>query len=104
MTRRFTAGHSSPSSVNFQEQYGIPGRVSGGHDMHVDTILESMVRANTGNSTIPTNTQGNCAIPFLCRAACTRQVFVVTINVFSSGRQDLKLIEEGNKPVVKSDL
>ena len=25
---------SAPSSVNFHEQYGVPGRVSGGHDRH----------------------------------------------------------------------
>jgi hypothetical protein len=76
-----------PSSVNFQEQYGDPGRVSGGQDRHVVITRESMVRANTGNSTIPTDLQGNSAIPFLFRAACTRQVFVVTMSVFSSGRR-----------------
>jgi hypothetical protein len=84
--RGFIADHSAPYSVNFHEQYGVPGSVSGGHDKHVVIIRASMVRANRGNSTIPTDLQGNSGIPFLFRAVCTRQVFVVTMRVFLSGR------------------
>ena len=72
--------------------------------MHCVIIRASMVLANTGNSIRPTDLQGNCAIPFLSRAACTRQVFVVTIKVFSSGRRISSFIKEGNKPIIKSDL
>ncbi len=85
-TSSFHTPGLSSSRVNFQEQYGTPGPVSGGHDRHVTSIRESMVRANTGNSIRPTDLQGNEGIPFLSLADCTRQLVVVTMSVLSSGR------------------
>jgi hypothetical protein len=81
--------HYSPSCsrVNFQEQYGVPSFVPGGQDRHSVLTRASMVRAKTGNSTNPTDRQGNSGIPFRSRAAWTRQVFVVTTRVFLSGRR-----------------
>ena len=81
---------------------GVPGSVSGGHDRHVVIIRASMVRAKTGNSTIPTDLQGNSAIPFLVRAACTRHVFVVTMRVFLSGRKISSLLRRETSRLLKA--
>ena len=90
--------------MNFNEQYEVPGNVSGGHDRHVVTIQGSIVRANTENSTTPNDLQGNCGNPILFRTACTRHVFDVTIRFFFIRVADLQLVKKENKRAFKCDL